>query len=711
MAESLPQETLAYFGVPDLDAYRKGLAGSSMGRILEEDEVQAFWTAILPYLEEGLASIKEQAAEEGVAVDDWKLEALTSFEMGIVADQEDGGFVGRATLDLGMEASTATGLFEWIASQAKEAGIPRTGDALHFSEGPLNASVSVSDGHLVLGIGDSGSWEGTGSFLDREDVQFGHQAIHEDGVLMYGFLDFQRYFSLLSTLMEEEGDLGGLAFGDLYGPYMDAFQGIHFGAGWTADGSSLTRSMAAFADGVDLSLFTAGPVDLDLVSFIPDDATSFSIGQAPIQAAFVQALSVFDQLGELEIEPASGTTFESALAEGGSAVHEWVFGNRRGDLDAAAASFGNQTFSWSKSSGNLMGGGGGGVTWMELLDPAPLRELFQELLPPLAELLKEEDFPVTLSSKRMKVRAKDKDGDTIVKEGPQYYLFKISGDILPAEIQLFASGLLAQFQPSFGITEDGWLVGSMGVGGVRAALRSGLREPKKNIRENPEASSFLDAAPATSTALSWSDPRPGLRSGIGMIKALTGLATGQMKDADPALGALIGKIPGPEPIVRNIRPSWSWTWMEDGNIHARSIGSLGVGEAIPGIAALGLGGLLLAEGFLGEVEPDENGYSSEHGESPAAPHASAERSAALAELARLQTGILVYEVTRESLPSSLAELVSEDDPAAFLADPKKGIRLDPWGNPFVFKVGDGDYTLFSMGPNGLEGGGDDVELD
>ena len=71
----------------------------------------------------------------------------------------------------------------------------------------------------------------------------------------------------------------------------------------------------------------------------------------------------------------------------------------------------------------------------------------------------------------------------------------------------------------------------------------------------------------------------------------------------------------------------------------------------------------------------------------------------------------VYEVTEGSLPSSLADLVSGDDPAAFLPDPEKGIQLDPWGNPFVFKVGDGDYTLFSMGPNGLDGGGDDVELD
>ena len=192
-----------------------------------------------------------------------------------------------------------------------------------------------------------------------------------------------------------------------------------------------------------------------------------------------------------------------------------------------------------------------------------------------------------------------------------------------------------------------------------------------------------------------------------MVKALAGLATGQMKDADPAFGALIGKIPGPEPIVRNIRPSWSWTWMEGGNIHARSIGSFGVGEAIPGIAALGLGGILWTQGFQNEVEPGEN----EYGENPAAPQDSAERPATLAELARLQTGILVYEVTRESLPSSLTDLVSGDDPAAFLPDPVKGIQLDPWGNPFVFKVGGGDYTLFSMGPNGLEGGGDDVELD
>ena len=98
-----------------------------------------------------------------------------------------------------------------------------------------------------------------------------------------------------------------------------------------------------------------------------------------------------------------------------------------------------------------------------------------------------------------------------------------------------ASGLLGDFQPAFGITEDDWLVWSFGgVAGVRAALRSGLSKPPKNVREKKGAGDFfkdLEGGSGGATSLSprwggWSDPRPALRANIGIAKALAGLAGG-----------------------------------------------------------------------------------------------------------------------------------------------------------------------------------------
>lgn len=42
---------------------------------------------------------------------------------------------------------------------------------------------------------------------------------------------------------------------------------------------------------------------------------------------------------------------------------------------------------------------------------------------------------------------------------------------------------------------------------------------------------------------------------------------------------------------------------------------------------------------------------------------------------------------------------------------KKDIPEDPWGNPFVYAcpgTHNNDYDLYSFGPNGTEGGGDDL---
>ena len=42
---------------------------------------------------------------------------------------------------------------------------------------------------------------------------------------------------------------------------------------------------------------------------------------------------------------------------------------------------------------------------------------------------------------------------------------------------------------------------------------------------------------------------------------------------------------------------------------------------------------------------------------------------------------------------------------------KKGSLRDPWGNPYRYAAPgthNTDYDLFSLGPNGTEGGGDDI---
>ena len=184
------------------------------------------------------------------------------------------------------------------------------------------------------------------------------------------------------------------------------------------------------------------------------------------------------------------------------------------------------------------------------------------------------------------------------------------------------------------------------------------------------------------------------------------------------MGAIISKIPGPDPIVRHIKPSKAMVWRDGGgNPIYRSVGNLGAGDVVPIMSTLAIGGMFFAnerskEGEMfqgtapGAPSPDEP-EDSQIAQSDLK-RAELER-VAKSELARLQTGIFVYEVANGSLPLRLSDLVSQEGGSGFLPD-MGAINPDPWGNDFVFRLTTPGYVIFSMGPDGQEGGGDDVEL-
>ena len=84
------------------------------------------------------------------------------------------------------------------------------------------------------------------------------------------------------------------------------------------------------------------------------------------------------------------------------------------------------------------------------------------------------------------------------------------------------------------------------------------------------------------------------------------------------------------------------------------------------------------------------------------------------ELARLQTAILLYEMMNEQkLPSALDDLTGTSaEGLEYLDCPEDGICKDGWGSTFVYKLIDGGYILYSVGPDGVDNGGlgDDISL-
>jgi hypothetical protein len=84
------------------------------------------------------------------------------------------------------------------------------------------------------------------------------------------------------------------------------------------------------------------------------------------------------------------------------------------------------------------------------------------------------------------------------------------------------------------------------------------------------------------------------------------------------------------------------------------------------------------------------------------------------ELQRLQTGILLFEMMNDqALPTNLDQLTGAGPEGQHYLDrPEEGLVSDGWGNVFVFKQSDGTFTLYSVGPDGIDNGGqgDDISL-
>jgi len=93
--------------------------------------------------------------------------------------------------------------------------------------------------------------------------------------------------------------------------------------------------------------------------------------------------------------------------------------------------------------------------------------------------------------------------------------------------------------------------------------------------------------------------------------------------------------------------------------------------------------------------------------------AGAQRDAAAAQLARLDTAISSYYLDMNGYPEELEDLVENPSGRASWNGPyiRGGMLQDPWGNDWVYDLEDGGYTLLSYGPDGQSGGeGDDADI-
>jgi len=92
-------------------------------------------------------------------------------------------------------------------------------------------------------------------------------------------------------------------------------------------------------------------------------------------------------------------------------------------------------------------------------------------------------------------------------------------------------------------------------------------------------------------------------------------------------------------------------------------------------------------------------------------------TATQAQISNFETVLEAFEVDNGYYPKGsggLQDLIDQPNDAQNWRGPylKKGIPLDPWGNPYTYeypgKKNQSGYDIMSMGPDGRVGGGDDI---
>jgi general secretion pathway protein G len=92
-------------------------------------------------------------------------------------------------------------------------------------------------------------------------------------------------------------------------------------------------------------------------------------------------------------------------------------------------------------------------------------------------------------------------------------------------------------------------------------------------------------------------------------------------------------------------------------------------------------------------------------------------TAAATEIAAIEVALDAFEVDNSFYPEgtdALRQLLERPNDAPAWRGPylKKAVSKDPWGNPYAYefpgKHNPDGYDLSSMGPDGKDGGGDDI---
>lgn len=573
LAAQMPADTLLYVEIPDISGLREGIAQSSLGKIYSDPELQTFLAEGLGLLDEQWENLRGMSAGMGIPEGLTYWEALQSLELGLAVranPANENPFAGPpqiyGVVRVGLGSGLGEPVFNLLVSQTENSGLEligtENGEILALEDEMFNLEIAQANDALTLTfvMGEKGE----GNLATDSRYQAARSATFANGSVVFGYMQWNDVLEDLLKGLSFEAPMFHAPAQRFYDRALKPLESVALASGWNERGTFTNLRVGMNGDGD--GLYASAPIDMDMLKYIPSDATNFYVRSEPTGfGPFF--LETMDDFLSVEVD---GMVLKDGLAMEVPEVHQWLFGDKRPELDAAVAAFGSRSFGYGISMGMQTES----LAFHELTDGPAVSGMLTQLMPRFRDMLDQHEAPVRLDMKRVKKRVKLDDGSIENQPGPAYFMVDFAFmDEVPPQL----SALAGSFQPTFGVTEDGWLVFSMSKQPVRRILMNGLEIPEENIKTNPDVEGFLSRVPGNATSVAWSDPRPAVDQAagmaIGMMPMLLGMAEGEMD-----LPFEAEKLPSAELFTRYLRPSEAISWTGEGESMYQHVGSFGLAD-------------------------------------------------------------------------------------------------------------------------------------
>lgn len=602
LADRLPQDSLAYFSIPDIARMREDMRKSALVRTFQEPDVQAFLAGILDMLDDAWTELRADLVEDGVPAELARWDALRSLECGISVrprENSDAPFDVpnvHAIARLGLAAGLGDDVFRLIAAEIGDEHPVISGPSgsvmtLHeesIAGSPLRAVLTGSDDALEIEI--TLGERGAGALASDAGFKRAWNRNMTDGAACFGYLRLDGLFAMLMDgAARASSDLDQL-LRPFFSECLAPLQSVSFASGWSDEGAFMNSLLDLREE--PGPIWHAVAADKSLAEFIPHDASAFSIKGSDSDPWMRAFFGLLDRAGALQPEGMPMPLAQMAQMQVPE-LHAWLFGEHRPEMERALLGFGERSFAYTVPSGGF---GSQSFTFTELDDAAATGAMLEQLMPRLRQVLNQSDAPVKLEMRRVKREVAQPDGSVAEVAGPAYYWLEFE---FPPELAQALAMIQFQLQPAIGVAPEGWLVMSISKSSVADVLRGGMAKPERSILANQDAAAFLARLPKGAVSASWSDPRPGASAALGMIGGMLPLL-GSMAGGELPVPVNLSSFPAPEVFLRNMRTSESWSWPLRGDFMGRSVGNMSLADlfiVIGAAAAVAPPALMIVRGM------------------------------------------------------------------------------------------------------------------